>query len=207
MVIAEKFVIGHLGKTGGTTINSYFNQFKHTCIHIDSDFLPKKHQSFSQRESEGINLKDKDFILGIRRLPYWIVSNIFQQYPTAIQDRTLFSKLKEVALEGKLICSKHNKCIKEKIHVDIKTCDELLLFYIDNKEIKHWIRTENLPKDFIRIFSNYFEFDQEMLDYINTAHKNKKNCSREIYDYFTETEISKLYEQSPIWSEIERKIY
>ena len=79
MVIGKKFAWCHMPKTGGTSITTMFSivKGKSSIVHVDFDYDTRKHDSFSDKERNlNINLSDKERIriLGIRRLPEWVLS-------------------------------------------------------------------------------------------------------------------------------------
>ncbi|NIQ13861.1 MAG: hypothetical protein GTO02_05495, partial [Candidatus Dadabacteria bacterium] len=74
MVVGKRFAWGHIGRTGGDAIHTYFSFFKKELnLTMDSTDSPTKHDSFSKR---GIDDKAKILVLNIRRLPYYILSRI-----------------------------------------------------------------------------------------------------------------------------------
>ena len=78
MVISDKFIWLHLGKTGGDFTHYLFQKhLSEHLLHIDSISQPSKHihlASVNIKYPE-YNVLEKDLILNFRKLPSWIISN------------------------------------------------------------------------------------------------------------------------------------
>ena len=71
MIIGERFVWGHLVKTGGDSTARLFQLFPALVVHCDSANDNHKHDPFGARPEE---VRGKVLVLNIRRLPSWVLS-------------------------------------------------------------------------------------------------------------------------------------
>lgn len=193
MVINENFVWAHLPKTGGTTTLEMFKKLDVELL-LDDKTDPSKHQTFSVRQglyttnkaSKNVleNIDGKDRILGFRRLPNFLLSFYYH--------RKNFNNLV-------LNMNSIKECI-----IDTSTCDDLLLGYEPNK-VDHWLRVENIVQDFIDVMGNYV--DSIPTESLGNIIDNTNTYNKDIFSHFTKSEISRMYELSPTWASIEKKLY
>lgn len=193
MVINEKFVWAHLPKTGGTTTLSMFNNLDIELL-MDDKTDPSKHQTYSVRDSiYALNktsnnvlekIEGKDRILGFRRLPNFLLSFYYH--------RKNFNNLD-------LDLNNIKKCV-----IDNSTCDKLLLGY-EPEKVKHWIRVENITEDFISAIGNYTT--KIPTESLNNIVDNSNTYNKDVFSHFTKSEITSMYDLSPVWTSIEKRLY
>lgn len=189
MIVGEKFVWLHLGKTGGKTMRTLISLIEDEKLTKIFGF-PEHHNNISQHEKKyGVQInKDINIVIGFRKLIPWMQSFHMQQ----------FGKLdgfRELAIKGKLKF-RNGKILSP---------DEILNIYINEENLHRtsFIRIEHMYEDFKKIFKNN-KFSDQRAKEITSIKMGKKN-----YDKikFTESEINKIYELNPFWQRIEKEIY
>jgi len=202
MIVSDKFVWCHIGKAAGTTTSCMFYIIKDAIDHnidmneqgfLKHDSIKKRVTFYNDKKSkyteEYLNTLDK--ILNIRRLPNYIMSiaNHGNKYHN-------FDINKKLLLNGYYNNHKNS-------HVD-----EILKFYIEDKEPTYWLRTENINKDFINVIKNYYNLNCNVIKRLLKIKRNvNKDYNKDIFNYFTSNEIMQLYRNAPLWSYYERKVY
>jgi hypothetical protein len=189
MVIGDKFIWAHIGKTGGDSVTKMFDYCTINVIKDDTKD-PNKHRTFLQIE----NLKDIDRIATIRRLPLWMLSRVNH---TKIHQNVDFTK--DEVVNGIIKWPTGSKT----------TADQHLLCYQPDL-ISCWLRTEFLANDFINIFSKYFIISNIQRKKIMSVFENKrqsKDYMEMIKSFYTLEDVKHLYDVSPTWSKYEKMMY
>jgi hypothetical protein len=188
VVIGEKFAWGHLRKTGGNATLELFQLFPELILMADPNQREDKHRPFAQREAQ---LGNKLLVCNIRRLPSLVLS----------------------------WCHHKNFWGHKGHHVPMTSphqmaeCtfpDEWLAEMTDHGrfEIGWWLRWEDLAADFIAFVSKYTDVSDEKkerafeLGAINALHYD-----HEVAHWFSDEQISRLYETNPIWAAAEQQAY
>jgi len=202
VVIGKDFVWAHFGKTGGNSTLKMFSIIDRAVEFSDPIDNHEKHLSFEIREEGlGISFKDKVRMLNIRRLHSWILSHInFQNqvYNVPVNDKLL---------EGIVNIGDPRTVLTDDLTYQEMHVDEGLIYY-DYKNVDHWFRTEHLANDFISTMCAFADIsDQEKSTIRNVQENVNLNYDRKIQGHLTPEEISLLYENCPIWAEMEKKIY
>jgi hypothetical protein len=203
VVISEKFVWLHLGKTGGNFTHYLFQEYlAEHLLHIDliSDSIKHIGLANANIKYPQYNLLEKDLILNIRKLPSWIISNNRHKIraKNIKEEKTLqkiidWSNMGLVYIDEKQDINDLNSWIKP---------DELLLFCIRDKYPKFFIRTEYLIEDFNKIISQYIP-DIKINNGIKPMNVNKDTISFCI----EKQNIENVYSTNPIWADLENKLY
>lgn len=195
MIYGEKFIYLHLGKTGGTTISFWASLCPEFVQHRDADSMDEKHLklSYQQNRFPNIDFSTKEVILGFRNIESWILShNNFKRigHPNLLPENEWITKTREG-----LVCTarRHNMWVAP---------DQYLKPYITNTKIKHFIRTEYIREDFIKVFKNYGLVEDKKIKNIT---KNSRSYWKPIS--FTQQEKQKIYKDNPLWMNIQKKLY
>lgn len=199
MIVGKDFIWLHFPKTGGSHIERVLRKHygKDKDIKFDEINIENViwHHGIDQRKAydSDFDASGKKIICGFRRLPYWLLSRVFFEYsrsPEFIVKRNIFCKGEFDEGNGK-----------------INKADVYARIY--NKNVSYWIRTENLRKDFISVFSNFLDLSVMDVDaeFLRKTNKNLVNYIKDVSFYFTSQELEELYNRNPIWAEIETNIY
>jgi hypothetical protein len=193
MVIGEKFAWGHIGKTGGDATAIFFSCFEDELrMHIDGSGDPTKHDYFQDR---GISDENRILILNIRRLPSLILSQIYHWNQ---QDSINF--VDDVLLNGW-------KLPNEQV---LRTIGDVSIRgYKANFKISRWFRCEYLMDDFADFIIDYVPYSREkIIDKIKSVYtKPYAQYDTDLASYWTLEDIEKMYENNPLWANIEKEVY
>lgn len=203
MVISEKFIWLHLGKTGGNFTHCIFQKYlKKHLIHIDSISDPNKHIHLANANTKypQYNILEKDLIINFRKLPSWIISNNRHKIRAkniterkTLQQIVDWSNMGFVYVNEKQDINNFNSWIKP---------DDVLHHYTRDKYPKFFIRTEYLIDDFNKIMSQYIP-NLKIDDNINPINVNKNT-----FDFLIEKQnIETIYSTNPMWTAVENKLY
>lgn len=207
MIIGKEFVWGHFGKTGGDSVRNMFRCVpKKEILFADPNSSRKKHRRFSDIERDlGVDLGvGKKKIMNIRRLSSWALSfanHMNYTYNIPID--------KEIMINGMVM---RKEVWRDPDHVDILPVKQEKIDHILEKfmsgNIDHWLRTENLADDFIKLFSNFFHISFLQRSIIRRTRSNRcKYYPFNRRDFFSKDEIAEMYRNCPLWASIEKKIY
>lgn len=202
MVIGERFVWGHLGKTGGDSVRKMFDVLgPGVIVYADPVESPGKHQTFFEKEQLlGYDLtKERERILTIRRLPSWALSYVFHRQRESGRPVD-FERL----YAGQVFDHYEGNDETRPFYLPI---DTVLNTQISGR-VDHWLRMEYLADDFIATMSRFVAISWWKRLRIRFVRRNVNRAySRGISRYFTDSQIRHLYEMCPLWASIERKVY
>ena len=132
MVIGNDFVWLHMGKTGGNSTKLMFDILT-GITYSDSIHDPAKHLNINRVDIDQSLLQNRKIICNIRMLPAWIKS---------FKEQIIITRKKTLTLD--------ELCNSAESHIKSYT----------TTNIDHWLRTEHLTDDFIKIMSMYVEIKQ-----------------------------------------------
>lgn len=203
MIISSNFIWLHIGKAAGTSTRNMFYILKgilDSSIEMnDNMFL--KHDSISKRcnkyeenfKYSELHLNNLDKILNIRRLPSYILSRCEHALKSHNVEYTKDHMLRGLT-EGK--------------NVKMYEADNVLRFYLEDTAPTHWIRSEHVNEDFIKVMRNYYDINTKLENRLLTIEKNvNNNYNKKLLDTFTKEEIEIIYSKCPLWASYEKKIY
>lgn len=208
MIIADKFVWGHIPKTGGDAATQYFEVFKEQ---LNIQFQHKtfqwfdKHKPFKTRSIQ--ELEGKLLLLNIRRLPNWLISMEYQSLEN--------KKLKV----GSMRADHGNILKKDWLFDDCRSGDELsqstegddwIKGFTNNGEltIHHWLRMENLQADFLKFIYTLTDIPPALVNEVKELNTEKSlTYDKNMEARFTPSQIKELYKNNPLWAELEKKYY
>lgn len=193
----DNFVWLHLGKTGGTTVNQYGKLCPELVKFRDGDSKPEKHNTIEkiERRFPQVDFTNKDIILGFRKLESWILShnNHFLSRDLIVNfDDKIY---KEKILEGLVYAKGRDTWV---------SADSWLMEYL-KRPVTHFIRTEHLQEDFIRVFGQYGLKDVDKIRH-HTLVKNKAQrwgCKI----ILSSDQIKNIHNHNPLWSTIQNQLY
>ena len=203
MVISEKFIWLHLGKTGGNFTHCIFQKYliEH-LLHIDCISDPNKHLHLAHANIKypQYNVLEKDLILNFRKLPSWIISNNRHKIRAknikdtkVLQNIVTWSNMGFVYMNNQQDINNLSSWIKP---------DDVLHHYTQDKYPKFFIRTEYLVKDFNEIISNYIP-NIKINDNIRPINVNRDGFNFQI----EKPNIEAIYSANPMWAALENKLY
>ena len=191
MIIGEKFIWLHLPKTGGTasahTLENLFIQ----NISIDPDTEDAKHDSIAFRF--GANTppsNNKSIFITSRRLPSWLLSDWHHktvsmglELPFEPVCSGLFYSLR---LGGIWVPADYWL-----LYFNVAICDDV-------------IRLENLEADANRLIHPFLPAGTPQLQF---SKHNSNSYSRHLGDFFSSSDLRRIYTNNPLWSQWEEQIY
>lgn len=221
VVVGRQFVWLHLGKTGGDATYHMFRQVPELIVRADGPKSPAKHDTPDIRQSELLSSLDR--IMNIRRLPSWLLSHAhhFQtHYGIPIPASEMRAgrivgvsggrRADRLFIRGPFRIQPLRKWVYQKTThpAPAKLADEELIRY-EPANIRHWLRTEYLAEDFVRVFSQYGGLKAEAVAAIHAARPINSNSSysQTVSDWFSDSDLERIYEANPIWSSVEREVY
>jgi hypothetical protein len=200
--IGERFVWGHLGKTGGDSARKMFDVLgRDVIVYADPVESPGKHQTFFEKEALlGYDLtKARKRILNIRRLPSWALSYVFQKQRESGRPVD-FARL----YEGVVFDHYQDNDPARPFYL---TIDTVLSTQVCGR-VDYWLRLEYLAQDFITTLSNFVDIPWWKQQRIRLIKRNvNKSYNKDIRRYFSDAQIRALYQACPLWSSIERQVY
>lgn len=191
MIWTPHFVVGHIGRTGGDAVKFLMHatllvgQGEHQELEpnlkITGLFNEDKHRPFDGSEPMRV--------LGIRRLPSWIMS-----------------------------IRNHHRVYARVDIGDAENCslmtngdDELRRFTADGAwDVSHWLRCEYLRDDVCALLTKIYRerFTHRMKAVLYAAEtKAAVPYNHNAFDFFNAKQMNRLYEANPRWAEVEYRLY
>jgi len=207
MVIGERFVWAHFGKTGGDSVHEMFRVISRHTIYRDALDMPEKHLNFHRNEERlDYDLtRSRKRIMTIRRLPSWMLS--FSHHK---QRSHSIPVLKETLLKGRVLFETDGQTSSEKeggsgfreVRVDA-ILEEFMCGRIDR-----WLRTECLADDFITVMRDFVPISAPEEDAIRRIRINvNTGYDKDISARFSAGELEMMYSNCPVWAAIEEAAY
>jgi SAM-dependent methyltransferase len=191
MVVGKDFIWAHLGKTGGDSTHRMFSLISTGDMRIDKNTDRQKHVNFVLGARRfNVSLSTRKRIMNIRRLPFWLLSHN-----------------QHIARTGSIEFSSEQltKGIARHRGGD-KTADEILQVFESDK-VNHWIRTEYLSSDFIRIMSHFMVIPQYVKEKISAVWVNSASYEKNLGVWFDNDMLATLYNNNPRWRDLELRLY
>jgi hypothetical protein len=177
-----------MGKTGGDTTLRLFQLFPELVQYADSAEDPGKHAPFAMRRGR---VAGKARALNIRCLPSWMLAFSLHK-----SQRGLAPHYKSGPME-----SPHQMA-------GSRDPDRHLETFLRGGEISHWIRVEQLKQDFLGFISQYTNVtDDRRIAVEELPRFNTANYDRDISHWFTDSQVALMYENNPLWAEVETRVY
>ncbi len=223
MVIGDKFVWSHMGKTGGDATAQYFEIVKHLVTYSDSLSDPRKHDTF-QIKQEALNLdltESRERLMNIRRLPSWLLSNanhLNARYAIPIRRRELRQGRhgwSESIQRGLKIVQKpylranflRRPLLRLLIRSKTQPADVTLKAFMCG-HVDHWLRQEHLAEDFTRVVGRFGTItDEQTQDILNLGSVNVSSYDDRLRKGFTKEDLRVMYANNPLWAEVEAIAY
>ena len=208
MIIADKFVWGHIPKTGGDATNLYFKLFKDklniSFQHFQYQWFDK-HKPFKTRSNEELN--GKMLVLNIRRLPNWLISMEHQ----SIENKK--NKIESMRANQNGILKQDWPSLKCRSGDELSQStegDNWIKAFTNNGElnIDHWLRMENLKTDLLKFINRLTDIPLALINEIEKLNTEKSlNYDKNIETWFKSSQIKELYKNNPLWAEVEKQYY
>lgn len=202
MVIGQRFIIGHPGKTGGDAI-------LHLCSHlssrhqltVDDPADGRKHHYFHRRSKEEpeLQLEGKERLLSFRRLPDWLASY-----------HAHFNRQRGLPVNRDMYGRGYIPFLKSATAPntwDYAPGDALLQEYLD-RPVLGYIRAEYLKEDLLRHLRRYLNLSASEVSAIR--HDNFFKQSPQVPGWRpvpTDSELREMRRNNPVWTAIEDEIY
>lgn len=207
MVIGERFVWSHFGKTGGDSVHEMFRVISRHTIYRDAIDMPEKHLNFYKNEERlGYDLtRSRKRIMNMRRLPSWMLSFAHHK-----QRSHSIPVLKEVLLRGRVLFESDIEVSPamegasdfREVRVDA-ILEEFMCGRIDR-----WLRTECLADDFITVMREFVPINASEEEEIRRIRINvSPNYNRDVFASFSPEELETIYRKCPSWAGIEKEVY
>jgi len=201
MVIGERFVWAHFGKTGGDSVHEMFRVISRCILYADAVDMPEKHINFHKNEERlGYDLTySRKRVMNIRRLPSWILSFVHHKYHFQA-----VPILKEALLNGKVFFENEDDGYAGFREVGI---DHMLEEFMCGR-IDYWLRTEYLAEDFIRVVSRFVPMTPSEKNQIRQIRMNvNPDYNKDIMASFSVDDLLMIYKNCPLWAGIEESTY
>lgn len=194
MIIGEDFVWGHLGRTGGHATRTLLLQvpeiirFYHTR---DEHGVEGQHMRFPAAVERGlVDLEQHELVMGVRRLPSFIMSFHWFHYLGGNKGHS-------------------NRPTADAMARSQQGDQELREFTADGQYgVDIWFRMECLRDDVLAFLSRRVELSAETIRRIMTAPTDSPlGYDHDFYRTFSVDQIQSLYENNPLWSSVEKRVY
>jgi hypothetical protein len=185
VIIAPRFLIGHIGKTGGDSAKLIVQALQLPDVQMIPIESPFKHCTFRQ---SGQALHDRELVLSIRRLPAFVLSQLHH--------RLIDGRLTKLPA-AELICRDYMG-------------DFYVRHYTDDGRLKiaRWLRCEHLRADLSAYLARHFELSDEQKALLDTAStKDRLSYRHEVGAFLQPDQVRELYDNNPLWAAIEREVY
>ncbi|MBI2481673.1 MAG: hypothetical protein HYV60_24415 [Planctomycetia bacterium] len=185
MIIAPRFLIGHIGKTGGDSAKLIVQALQLPDVQMISIDSPLKHCTFRQ---SGQDLCNRELVLSIRRLPAFVLSQLHH--------RLMDGRLTKLPAP-ELICRDYMG-------------DFYVRHYTDEGQLKidRWLRCEHLRADLAAYLARHFELSDEQKALLESAStKSRLSYRHEVGAFLQPDQVRELYDNNPLWADIEREVY
>jgi hypothetical protein len=188
MVVGDKFVWGHLRKTGGDATLTMFQVVPKVFNTADPSHRENKHRPFTEL---GRRPNDKLLVCNIRRLPSLVLSWYHHMNYWGLKGHPVYMRSPHEMSES----TKPDEWLSEMTDAG-------------RFEIGWWLRWEHLAGDFIEFVSQFIDVTDEKKTQIREIDRiNALRYDHEIAHWFSEEQIARLYENNPLWAAAEQQAY
>ena len=225
MITGKNFACAHIPRAGGDVTTELFELTNELMNHnliitVDSRAGHWKHDTFTAR-----NIKH-GFVLALnmRRLPSFIMSWIIMcAGRLRVEDPKNYGGgvyphygLCLPAPSKKQLLDKNESYGPSFFHEHYSRSfatlpDSILGKYMSGYHIDHWIRIEHLNEDFLKfikaITGTIDEQQAEAIRQYKCIAKKPLIYNHNVEDFFSKSELQILYDNNPLWRDIEERIY
>ena len=191
MIISDQFYWLHLPKTGGTSTANLFRELNIPGVYVDPDNIDAKHESIQHRfQGDSIKTINRISIITSRRLADWLLSDWHH-------------KTKKMGLEIPF------EPVRSGLFYSLRlggtwVAADYWIHYFSANSCTHTIRLEHLEEDSNRYVLPLLPKRTKPLRFPN---QNTNQYSRKIEDFFSKSDLKRIYENNPIWIAWEEKTY
>ncbi len=208
MIISKDYIIAHIPKTGGHALSLMLSKHPKFKFKFDFDFIKnhaikKKERNIHKKFSE-IYIENQKLVAVIRRLPSWIMAMQFHQsvhYKLNYKKRSTKRFRNRSYSKESQDWSKYNGFLGSATMTASSTFPDFILkSYLEIPKDKkiHWLRQEYLAKNISKLLGIKVKSVNKLHGY---------NYDHNISKFFFKEEIKRLYNNNPIWAELEERIY
>lgn len=216
MIVHEKFLIGGIPKTGNHVLAVMCSKIKdlsvETAFQVSNDTNRARSTSRYKHDTfTDYNIKGKQLVLVIRRLPsFWLSYMWHQSLSTIINEEQSVKKVGVGETYEKKWKQKKGFLFLPKIMCCSTYPDIILKSYAKGWPDIHWLRMEKLAGDFVKLINKYHHRKVSVKEYIILKNLSKTDHSySKSYPnvYWNNETLSTLYKYNPYWKKLERRIY
>ncbi|MFL5781925.1 MAG: hypothetical protein ACJ760_11485 [Thermoleophilaceae bacterium] len=194
MIVSQRFVWGHVPKTGGDATATMIARVPRLVLLADHLGDHAKHLSFDDRRG---SIKGKLLVANIRRLPDWAISvEHLRAYGGIWPD---FEPLGPQPAH--VVASRDD-------------ADRALAMVVGDYEVDRWLRQEHLTDDlldFLRKIATLTAAEERAIRSVGLVNVHRPRFRRwrrrSSKRFFTPAQIDELYANNPRWAAIERRVY
>jgi len=205
MILTEKFVWFHIGKTAG---KATIRLIKYVLDEIGESYEQLKFHHILT--SDDPRVENKLLVSNIRRLPEWYLSyahhrRIIDNVPVPPADCFVEGDYTNWFYGG----SGHDMTGND-IHVPFRILADSYLKHMRLLgEHFHWIRAEYYPEDALKFLKKLYPIGEALKKrvYDNFVVKEEHEYAHNVRDFFTNEQINMMYINNPSWAELERQYY
>lgn len=185
MILADRFVFLHIGKTGGDACKQLVRELNLPNIYCYDIRDPKKHVELHSV----ISMRGKDLIMTIRRLPAREIS----WYHAVVDDGNVEPQ-EDIA---QFLIQTANSDFDLKRHQPLGAVEKI-----------KFVRQECLRSDLMKVLSSYYSLSHTQRNRILKAEtKAPMRYDHDIHKYFTSEQLVQLYKANPLYSSLEKLAY
>jgi hypothetical protein len=167
-----------------------FSLFPELIVLGDFDDSNAKHALFEEREDE---IAGKRLALNIRRLPHWVLSRAQH-----VSRWGVYPDYEPIPMES----------AEQLAESDFPESRLALYTGHGRFEIDRWLRMEHLVQDFLGFISEFTDVDEERHAAVLSAPTvNSHDYDHEVANWFTPSQVERMYAGNPTWAALERKLY
>lgn len=190
MIEGPNFVWLHLPKTAGTSTAKLFRELNLSGVSVDPDHVDEKHESIKNRLGSINSNPEKASIITIRRLTSWLLSDWHH-------------KTKKMGLKIPFEPAKSGLFYSLRLGGTWVSAD-YWIHYFNARSCTHTIRIEHIQEDSNRYVLPLLPKGTKLLKF---PQQNTNQYSHRIEDFFSSSDLRRIYKNNPAWSAWEKEIY
>ena len=194
MIVSQRFVWGHIPKTGGDATATMIARVPRLVVLADDLRDHAKHLSFDERRG---SIEGKLLVANIRRLPDWAISTA-------------------QLLSNNGVWPDYEPYGPQPAHAVASSdwADKALAMVVGDYEVDRWLRQEHLVDDlvdFLREIAALTAAEERAIRSVGPVNVHRPRFRRwrrpSPRRFFTRAQIDELYANNPGWAAIERRVY
>lgn len=219
MIETDRFLIGHIPKTGGHAlavicdkIKYKFSNFK-IPFEINAERARMNIKGTIHTYFHEVNITNKILFSTLRRLPYWIYSMMWHQgIHTKLNHKGGVYKYKKRDVYTDEFQAKAPNLPLADFSCHTIYPDFILQPFLEGYEDQiNWFRMEHLVPDLISNLKTHLNINLNKLEIKkllkSSKEKNSYNTAKNVLRYFSQENINTLYRNNTVWAKIEKQVY